>query len=310
MRLVVLVSIVPGSWRENEKVDISLQSWETGMKPPGPVARSSNNRVLLSMKKHAQTTCDTISRALVDRTWEKSQTKSQPVLTPTGQTRGIGGIVKKKEAKIEKDKTLSERGLADLDTLMQHAKELSHLAKSTSSRIETKQGSNLDEAAQLRGIMMSLGISSEVESDSKLEGEIARAAHPLITRHGGAILLEEVFCAVNRARGTKLVAPDEVYQAAKNIELKYPQGGVVYYCYPSGIKVLKDATLSDESISDKIVELMFEHECLSPQSYALCTNLTPIVAREQLLMTESMGKICRDESDRGTYFYINKLLCC
>ena len=93
------------------------------------------------------------------------------------------------------------------------------------------------------------GISSEVESDSKLEGEIARAAHPLITRHGGAILLEEVYCAVNRARGTKLVAPDEVYQAAKNIELKYPQGGVVYYCYPSGIKVLKDATLSDESIS-------------------------------------------------------------
>ena len=65
--------------------------------------------------------------------------------------------MKKKEAKIEKDKTLSERGLADLDTLMQHAKELSHLAKSTSSRIETKQGSNLDEAAQLRGIMMSLG---------------------------------------------------------------------------------------------------------------------------------------------------------
>ena len=54
---------------------------------------------------------------------------------------------------------------------------------------------------------------------------------------------------MNRARGTKLVAPDEVYQAAKNIELKYPQGGVVYYCYPSGIKVLKDATLSDESIS-------------------------------------------------------------
>ena len=80
MRLVVLVSIVPGSWRENEKVDISLQSWETGMKPPGPVARSSNSRVLLSIKKHAQTTCDTISRALVDRTWEKSQVKLIKIL--------------------------------------------------------------------------------------------------------------------------------------------------------------------------------------------------------------------------------------
>ena len=75
MRLVVLISVVPGSWRENEKVDISLQSWEMGTKPPGPVARSSNNRILLSMKKHAQTTSDTISRALVDRAWEKMQVK-------------------------------------------------------------------------------------------------------------------------------------------------------------------------------------------------------------------------------------------
>ena len=93
----------------------------------------------------------------------------------------------------------------------------------------------------------------DVESDSKLEGEIARAAHPLIVRQGGAILLEEVYCAVNRARGTKLVAPDEVYQAAKGIEKKYPQGGVVYHCYPSGIKVLKDATLSDEAISGQFL---------------------------------------------------------
>ena len=88
----------------------------------------------------------------------------------------------------------------------------------------------------------------------------------MITRHGGAILLEEVFCAVNRARGTKLVAPDEVYQAAKNIELKYPQGGVVYYCYPSGIKVLKDATLSDESISG-IFDFALFNIILSPKIF-------------------------------------------
>ena len=102
-------------------------------------------------------------------------------------------------------------------------------------------------------IFRSLKGIGDVESDSKLEGEIARAAHPLIVRQGGAILLEEVYCAVNRARGTKLVAPDEVYQAAKGIEKKYPQGGVVYHCYPSGIKVLKDATLSDEAISGQFL---------------------------------------------------------
>ena len=40
------------------------------------------------------------------------------------------------------------------------------------------------------------------------------------------ILLEEVYCAVNRARGTQLVSPEEVYIAAKTIATKYPQGEI------------------------------------------------------------------------------------
>jgi len=47
---------------------------------------------------------------------------------------------------------------------------------------------------------------------------------------------------------------------------------------------------------------------LSPENYAMISSLTPIIAKEQLLMTESMGNICRDESDRGTYFYINQFI--
>merc|ERR1719277_2365770 len=158
--------------------------------------------------------------------------------------------------------------------------------------------------------MMSLGIvENEDGGGDGLEAEIARAAHPLIQRTGGAILLEEVYCAVNRARGVKMVAPDEIHQAAKKIQHTYPQGGCAYHCYPSGVKVLKDATVSDQSIADKIVSLMLERESLSVSEYALESKLTPIVAKEQLLMTELMGAICRDESDRGTYFFINKLLC-
>jgi len=313
-RLIVLVSVLPGSWRETDKLELSLQSWETGSKPPGPESRASSGSLRLGAKKHVTETADAIQRALGERAWERTKpSATSATLTPSGQTRGIGGIVKQREAKIEHDKTLSERGLADLDTLMQHAKELSRLARQTSAKIETKQGeSQLDEAAQLRGIMMGLGMADNDHNveDGKLEGEIARAAHPLIRRHGGAILLEEAYCAVNRARGTKLVAPDEVYEAAKSIEQRYPQGGVVYQRYPSGIKVLKDATLSDSAIAEKIVAIMTEHDCLSPESYAAVTALSTLVAREQLLMTEQLGHICRDESDRGTYFYINKFLCC
>lgn len=172
MRLVVLVSVQPGSWRETDKLDISLQSWEPGSKPPGPESRASSGQLRLGAKKHVTETADAIQRALAERAWERSKpTGTNTALTPTsGQTRGIGGIVKQREAKIEHDKTLSERGLADLDTLMQHAKELSRLARQTSAKIETKQGeSQLDEAAKLRGIMMGLGMADDINAeDGKL----------------------------------------------------------------------------------------------------------------------------------------------
>ena len=73
MRLVVLVSSIPGTWRENEKIELNLQSWETNSKPPGPVSRSKSNILRLSMKKYARENCDTISKALADRAWEKRQ---------------------------------------------------------------------------------------------------------------------------------------------------------------------------------------------------------------------------------------------
>jgi len=41
---------------------------------------------------------------------------------------------------------------------------------------------------------------------------------------GGIILLEDIYCAVNRARGTQLVSPEEVLLASRQIAQKYPQG--------------------------------------------------------------------------------------
>ena len=70
------------------------------------------------------------------------------------------------------------------------------------------------------------GIDDNVDYSNglSLESEITRAAHTLIKIQGGITLLEDVYCAVNRARGTQLVSPEEVLASSKNIEKKYPQG--------------------------------------------------------------------------------------
>lgn len=155
LRLVILCSSLPGSWTEKERLEISLQSWEVGRKPPGPVARSNGNIVRISMKKHASDCCQAVMKALHRRVWEKTKNQTS-ALTPTSSAaRGVGGILKTKEIKKTKEDNLSEHGLRDLNALMQHAKDLKRLASEASSKIEKR--TNFDEATKLRGMIMSLG---------------------------------------------------------------------------------------------------------------------------------------------------------
>ena len=66
------------------------------------------------------------------------------------------------------------------------------------------------------------------------------------------VILEEIYCALNRARGTSLVSPDEIFHAAKHIHTNYPSAGLKYKKYKSGIAVLQDNTLSDNAIVDQV----------------------------------------------------------
>ena len=65
--------------------------------------------------------------------------------------------------------------------------------------------------------------------ENQIEAEIARVAHPIMRLQGGIILLEDVYCAVNRARGAQLVSPEEVLLASRQIAKKYPQGKDDYF---------------------------------------------------------------------------------
>ena len=197
-----------------------------------------------------------IMDGLEKRVWEKrvkNATPSAAILTPSAtRTRGIGGAVRGQEEKIERESHLAQSGLADLNNLMSHAREMAQLARATSHKLDQKsEDAKLDEVAKLRGIMINLGIDNNLE-EKGLESEIALVARPLMDRTGGMVLLEEVYCALNRARGSQLASPDEIYAAAKNIERHLPSAGLKYKKYASGIAVLQDNTLSDNAIVDQV----------------------------------------------------------
>jgi len=318
LRLVVLTSSVPGSWKHSPKVEISLQSWERSQKPPGPVSKSTSNSIKISVsKKGDEEFCvRSIMDALKRRVWENTPPELSPavnrILAPASSSRmrGIGAAVRGQEQKHERETNLTSAGLQDLNNLMAHAKEMAQLARATSQRLDQKTDDNtqMDDVARLRGIMMNLGIDNDI-ADQRLESEISMVARPLIARNRGMVLLEEIYCALNRARGTALVSPDEILHAAKNIEKIYPQAGLKYKKYKSGIAVLQDNTLSDNAIVDQVLTILTEFpEGLSSEMYSARCGCSPIIAREQLIIGEELGELCRDDSPKGLLYFPNRFL--
>merc|ERR1712142_245486 len=137
----------------------------------------------------------------------------------------------------------------------------------------------------------------------------ALVARPLMDRTGGMVLLEEVYCALNRARGSQLASPDEIYAAAKNIERHLPSAGLKYKKYASGIAVLQDNTLSDNAIVDQILTVLTEFPAgLSSEMYSVHSGCSPIIAKEQLNLGLEMGELSLDDSPRGLLYFPNRFL--
>ncbi|CBY32685.1 unnamed protein product [Oikopleura dioica] len=306
MRLIISANCVAGSWNHSPKVELFAQQWEQSLKPPGPQSTSRSNEVRFAVAKKGQEefAVQLIQRALEERVWEKqARNPAIPgILAASGKSRGIGAVVKSQEAKHEKENQMTSEGLQDLKKLMKHADDLAKLAQTAATKVDGQ-----DEVAKLRSMMMSLGLQNE-DRDLQLglEKELAVVCRPLLEKSGGMMVMEEVYCALNRARGSELVSPEEVYSAAKVISKTYPAAGLVFKKYDSGIAVLQDSSLSDTAVVDRLLALISEFpDGLSTENYSAKAGFSPVVAKEHLHMAEQKGEICRDDSSRGVKFFPN-----
>ncbi|CAI7808836.1 unnamed protein product [Closterium sp. NIES-53] len=126
------------------------------------------------------------------------------------------------------------------------------------------------------------------------------------------MLLVDVYCIFNRARGTELISPDDLLKAC-SLWSSFTSPAVLRR-FDSGILVVQLKTHSDEHLTRKIQEMVSTNEALrvgvSIADVAQALGVSPAVVKEELLAAEAKGLLCRDDAADGLRFFQNFFATC
>lgn len=117
------------------------------------------------------------------------------------------------------------------------------------------------------------------------------------------ITLSEAYCRINRARCLEMLATKDFL-----IACKYLQGPLILRTYNSGTSILSSEISKDSYIADYITKKMLNYDYMTIEKYADEDNISLLLAKERLLLVESLGILSRDKSLQGLRFYLNRFL--
>ena len=330
LAIVVLVEEESGGFISSAKLVLHLSP-----SPPdqhsGPFSSSPYGHIKLAMKQNDLSLCMVqLQMALSDRVWESSHfrnkvlTTASPVSGPKPAAAGILGIERAMEAKHHATNQSISLAFEDLKKLMSQAKDMVAISHNIASRIK-EQGHEAasDETTQFRSCLLNLGIDDPVTRDAvgsateyhhKLAKEIALALEVPVREAGGVMLLSEVYCRINRARGLHLLSPEDLSNAcALMSKLNLP---LILHSFDSGVQTLQLSSIDTKTLVEEISQLL-QKECggregfnghwkgLSAGEMARLMGLPLLLAKERLLLCERNGAALRDESNEGLAFYPN-----
>ncbi|XP_009122551.2 LOW QUALITY PROTEIN: vacuolar protein sorting-associated protein 36 [Brassica rapa] len=235
---------------------------------------------------------------------------------------GLAGILRKEQEQWEStDKSLQD-AFQDLNALMSKAKEMVSLAEKMRQKLlsapSSQNGGGDDEEMgskeEMQQWMLSVGIISPVTKESagalyhqELSRQLADFVRIPLEQAGGMISLTDMYYHFNRARGTELISPDDLWQAC-NLWEKFDVP-VMLRKFDSGVKVIQNKSHSDEEVMSRIRMLVTKTETLrtgvTASDAALTLKIAPAMAKEHLLSAETKGLLCRDMSPDGLRFYFN-----
>ncbi|XP_068720318.1 vacuolar protein-sorting-associated protein 36-like isoform X2 [Montipora capricornis] len=261
---------------------------------------------------------------LVEQINKKSwmqQTSGSAEASIKGPTRprGVGGIVgieRKLEQKSKETDDYIQKAFKDLDALMEKAKEMVAIADKVASKLEEKKGAiTEDETVMFKSYLLSMGIANPVTREThgsgasyhkELAKELGNFLDKIIKDEGGMMTMSDVYCRFNRARGMELVSPDDLINAANmfasaSVPLRLR-------AFESGVLVIQALSHSDEQVIQITKQTLDEKHSVTAEELAHLANISVMLAKERLLVTEQAGKACRDDSVEGLRFYPNLFL--
>ncbi|KAG0723414.1 Vacuolar protein-sorting-associated protein 36 [Chionoecetes opilio] len=315
--LVVLTEEEAGGFTSSPKLVLHLASPPPGH-PAGPVATSQASYVRLSFKHGGCSAFQqALQTALEARAWENAAPAQLPnSVKPPGSKKihaGIIGIERAIQAKQQEANKNISHAFEDLKNLMDLAKDMVSLSRSISNKIKETSVS-ADDTTQFRSYLLSLGIDDPVTREQHgsatqyhhhLAREVAGALEEPVREAGGVMLLSEVYCRINRARGLELLSPEDMVQACNLMRrLDLPLN---LHTFESGVQVVQVTGLDQDKVVKATAKALDGHEVdgMSAGDLARECGVPLLLARERLLQAERCAQAVRDESSEGLRFFPN-----
>ena len=117
---------------------------------------------------------------------------------------GVAGLIRRQGAKQQHANQLAEQAFSDLSSLMDKAKDVVKVVE----RYAEYHAGEKNDAEQLNVLLHNIGISNPVTRASAgaayhhaLARELATFLRAPLQANGGMLVLSDVFCLFNRARG-------------------------------------------------------------------------------------------------------------
>lgn len=256
---------------------------------------------------------------------------------------GVAGRRQARENLIEAQNTLAESAFRSLQDLKLRATDIVAMIEQYANNPLHQQDDS--STFQFQSLLQTVGISNPILRETYVKGgktglaafeqelsiELSKFLRTPLESAGGILLLTDVYCLYNRARGSSLVSPEELIEACNNwAQIPSIGKSMFLHTYPSGVKVIRQACHTDEMILERLDELLnnesnqqdvstVSSSIPSPDmikscsceirlsaadvSRHLCVSL--LIAREYLNTAELNGLFARDDTVEGLFFYKN-----
>jgi len=271
---------------------------------------------------HAQ-----LKLSLSRRQWEQDEKSINKVhKLKTTHRVGVDAILAQSKAKHRQAERLTDTAFeGDAESLLKEATELVQIIHKYVATLDhsssSSGGSSKDsgDSDRLIGLLQDMGMTSALrKADYKgredayfdtTARQLADFVRPKLrqTSNGGMLTLTDVYCLFNRARGSHLLSPEDLLEAVHRLERL--RIGISLYTFPdSGLKVLRDESVTDEALAEGFLALCRCEDggCVTALTVSRSMHVSAVLALEQLQEAERAGVLVRDETLESIRFFPNR----